>query len=133
MRIKQRLLPKSLTKKTSYENVSTIYEIAHFYNLPNLFNALFSYIERLFTVVSETNNFLQLNFAVIAKILSSSSLHITSEMEVFQALNYWLSHNYEERRVFASDLLLKVRLHLIPKNSLKCLLSESSSLTKNDE
>ena len=76
--------------------MSTFYEIAHFYNLPNLSDALFRYIERLFTVVSETNNFLQLNFSVIAEILVSSSLHITSEVEVFHAVDNWLSQNYEE-------------------------------------
>ena len=57
---------------TTYENVTTFYAIARFYNLKNLSYALFCYIERLFPVVSETKNFLQLNFAVIKKILSSS-------------------------------------------------------------
>ena len=84
--------------------MTTFYEVARFYNLSNLSDALFCYIERFFTVVSGTDKYLQLSFAVVLKILSSSSLHITSELEVLQAVNYWLSHNYEERRVFASDL-----------------------------
>ena len=124
---------KVFENKTTYQNVTVFYEIARFYNVPNLSDALFCYIKRFFTVVSETKNFLQLNFAVIAKILSSSTLHITSELEVLLAVNNWLSHNFEERKVFASDLLLKVRLHLIPKNSLEYLLNESSCIIKDDE
>ena len=124
-------ISKVFNGKFTFEKVTTFYEIANFFKLSNLTDALFCYLKRLFPLVSETENFLQLSFSVVAKILSSSSLHITSEMEVLQAVNYWLSHNYEVRRVFASDLLLKVRLRLIPKNSLKCLLRESSSLTKD--
>ena len=62
------------------------------------------------------------------------SLHITYEIEIFNALDKWLkAHNYEERKVFASSLLLKVRLCLLSENSLKCLLNESSALTRNDD
>ena len=113
--------------------MTTFYEIARFCNLPNLSDSLFCYIERLFTVVSETENFLQQSFAAIAKILSSSSLHVTSELEVFHAVNFWLNHNNEIRRVFARDLLLKVRLRLIPKSSLRYLLRKNCFLTKDDE
>ena len=91
------------------------------------------YIERMFTVVIDTENFLQLSFAVIAKILSSSSLHITSELEVLKAADDWLSHNFEERRIFACNLLLKVRLCLLSGNSLQCMLRESSAMSKDSE
>ena len=90
-------ISKVFKEKFTFEKVTIFYEIAHFFNFPNLSDALFCYIKRLFPLVSETENFLQLSFSVIAKILSSSSLHITSEMEVLQAVNYWLSHNYEVR------------------------------------
>ena len=126
-------ISKTFKDKTTFENVTTFYEIAAFYRLQNLSNGFLCYIERLFTVVAETENFLQLSFALVSKILTSSSLHITSELEVFNALDKWLSHNYEERKVFANSLLLKVRLCLLSKNSLKCLLNEGSALTRNDD
>ena len=47
----------------------------------SIFLKVFCYIERFFTVVAESENFMQLSFALISRILSSSSLHITYELE----------------------------------------------------
>ena len=123
---------KVFKDKTTFENVTIFYKIAAFYKLQNLFNGFLCYIERFFTVVAETENFLKLNFAFVSKILSSSSLHITSELEVLKAAEDWLSYNFEERKSFASDLLLKVRLCLLSENSLKCLLLKSSTFRKDE-
>ena len=43
------------------------------------------FIELHFVMIAETDNFLQLDFKLVNKILSSSCLSITSEVEVFQA------------------------------------------------
>ena len=121
----------TLRENTSFKNVTTYYEIAVFYSLQNLSKDLLCYIERFFTVVAETENFLQLNFLLLSKILSSSSLDITSELEISNAVDNWLKFNFEERKVFASKLLLKVRLCLISNNSLKCILHESSVIRRD--
>ena len=55
-----------------------------------------SYAERCFLMVAETKNFLELEFALVKKILQSSKLHITSELEVFYAANDWISNKSEK-------------------------------------
>lgn len=120
-------------EKTSFKNVAAFYEITATFSLKNLSKALLCYIERFFTVVAETENFQQLSSALVAKVLSSSSLHVTSELEVVNAANGWLSRDFEGRRAFASDLFAKVRLSLLSSGSLERLLRESSAFAGNDE
>ena len=101
--------------------------------MQSLSKDLSCYIERIFTVVAETENFLHLSFVLFSKILSSSSLDITSELEISNAVDSWLAYDFEERKIFASKLLQKVRLCLISNNSLKCILRESSAIRKDEK
>ena len=69
------------------KNILLHYTIAYIFNLSNLAKISMSYAERCFLMVVETNNFLELDFSLVKKILLSSKLHITSELEVFYAIN----------------------------------------------
>ena len=70
-------------------------------------------------MVGDTQNFLELDYFLVAKILASSDLVITSEVEVYNAADRWLKYKIEERRKFAKHLLLKVRLPLLSDNTLQ--------------
>ena len=60
-------------------------------------------------------------------------LHCTSsELEVLNAVGAWLNHNFDERKTFASNLLLKVRFCLFSENSLKCFLRERLALKRDN-
>ena len=98
-------------------------QIAKLFNFTELLKHNLCYIERCFTVVCETRNFIELDFTLVAKILASSELCIDSELEVFQAAEKWVNYDYEERSKHARDLLLKVRLPLLPSHYLNSLLS----------
>ena len=54
---------------------------------------------------------------------------ITSEIEVFKVATRWLNHNLEERSKYAEDLILKIRLHLLPTETLRYLLKNSKNFT----
>ena len=84
-------------------------------------------------MVVETDNFLELDYSLLVKILKSCELLITSEVEVYKAADTWLNFDIENRRKFAKDLLLKVRLPLLSVHTLNHLLSKSSSFTDIDE
>ena len=75
----------------------------------------------------DTKNYLELDFKLIRKILKSSELHITSEIEVFNAADNWISHNIEEKSNFAKSLLLTVRLSLLSDPALNFLLNQTTS------
>ena len=77
-----------------------------------------------FTTVVKTKNFLVLEFSDLMKILKSSGLLITSELEVYEAAEKWLGYDIKNRKKFAIDLLFTVRLSLLTDLSLKKLLKK---------
>ena len=109
-------------------NVLTIYMLAKIFNSEVPAKQTFSYIESCFTTVADTRNFLELDYGFVAKILASSELHITSELEVFNSANSWLSHNLNERKKHAKDVLLKTHLNLLSDHELS-FISKKLSLT----
>lgn len=117
----------------SVKNNLFFYQIAHIFHLTNLSKKCYSYAERCFAEVAETRNFQQLDLALVLKILNSSSLHVTTELEVFNAANDWISCNRKERSEFCKDLLRAVRLPLLSAAALNSLLREASFVTANYE
>ena len=129
--IEERNIHEYLKGRITVKNVAFFYNLAKLYNLPNLAEETFSRIERCFAMVIETNNFLELDYTLVAKVFDTSDLHTTSEREVYNAADKWLMHNTKERCQFSKKLLLKVRLPLLSDRTLKYLLNESSSFTNN--
>ena len=123
---------KHMEDKINIPNVLNFYQLTKLFNVSHLKKTNFTYIQRCFTMLVETQNFLELDFTSISKILASSGLLITSEHEVYNAANAWVSHYIEERSKFAENLLLKVRLPLLSDETLKFLLNKSSSFSNND-
>ena len=115
------VIVKKLQKRIDYINVATYYQIAKNFCSKDLKNKTLKYIERFFTSVCETNNFLELDFNQVAHIVSSSELRIDSELEILSAADDWISYDFEKRRIFAKNLLLKVRLPLLPDNHLNII------------
>ena len=114
---------KYLEEKISIENVATYYKFAETFKLANFIKVTIRYISRWFTMISETENFLMLDFNLISKILACSDLFITSELEVFKVVRAWISLESIERNKYTGDLLLKVRLPLLPENALEYIKS----------
>ena len=56
---------------------------------------------------------------------------ITTEVEVFYAVDKWLNHNIEERSKYAEDLLLKVRFHLLSTETIRHLFNNSKFFKKD--
>ena len=119
--------------KMTNKNVIIFYSLAKLYKKGIISKSSLLYIERCFSMVVETQNFLHLDFNLVAKILASSELNIHSEVEIFNAVITWLKHNSEERSKYAKQLLLKVRLPLLSEHGLKYILNENLSYTNNNE
>ena len=113
--IKDKILPK---------NVATYYRIFEVFKLSNLSKLATTYIQSWFTTVTETKNFLELDFVSLKKILSSSELLITSEIQVFNAVVIWINHDFYKRKKHAKDLIMTVRTNLLPENALEYALNE---------
>ena len=123
---------KHFMKMVSVQNVTLYFKLASIFKLPRIARALLSYIERLFTMVAKSKMFLEMDYDLVRKILLSSCLEITSELEVFDAADEWIRHNQEKRSIRAKDLLLTVRLPLLSEYALQLALSKNSSFRNND-
>ena len=118
---------------TTVKNVTTFFQLAKLHKLTTMAEISLSYIQRCFAMVVESQNFLELEFKQVAKILASSELSLHSEFEVINAANKWLKENSKERNKFAKRLLLLVRLRLLSDHALRNILGNTSSFTQNNE
>ena len=122
-----------IKSEMNVKNNLLYYTVAAIFNLSNLAKTNMSHEERCFLMITETNNFLELDFALVKKILQFSKLHITSELEVFYAINDWISYKLEERINLAKYLLLTIRLPLLSDAALKYIKNETFTVSKVDE
>ena len=124
-------ISKVIQDKLRVKNVVAFYKLAKCYNLATISESSLLYIQRCFSMVIETQNFLHLDFSLVEKVLASSELNIHSEVEIFNAAITWLKFNIEERSKYAKQLLLKVRLPLLSEHALKYIIDKISSITDN--
>ena len=115
----------------SAENAAVLYPLASLFNLTNLKKASYEYLERCFTIIVDDKNFIELEHTHVLRLLKSSELLITSEIEVYNAANRWLNHNIDERSKYAKNLLLKVRLTLLSDETIRLLLSGSAYFSRD--
>ena len=119
--------------KINLQNFTFFFKFADVFHMPKLYQTTLHHIERCFTLAVESSNFLNLNFALVRKILCSSELHLTTEIEVFKAANDWIAYEREERTKFAPALLSTVRLHLLSDDALRSLMREEHHVCETDE
>ena len=93
----------------------------------------FIYMDSWFLIISETDNFLQLEVNLIEEIISRSSLLVTTEIEVYKAVDKWINFNFKERVKFAKRLLHKIRLPLLAERTLKTTLTEKNCFRENKD
>ena len=121
---------KYIKSKITPQNVATHYQLSKLYCFKNISKQTKAYIDCWFTTVADTNNFLELDFELVKKVLLSSDLHITSEIEVFNAAEAWISYNFNGRKKYAKDLLITVRTNLLSKHALKHIIPPDSVFEK---
>ena len=122
-----------IKSKINPQNVATYFCLSKLYNLPDISKVAMDYIQCWFTAVAKTKNFLHLDFPLIKRIVSSSKLNTTSEIEVFTAANDWMSCNFQEKVKHAKHLLLLIRLPLLTKSAFTHVLTKSSAFQEVDE
>ena len=141
MKLNSILYEKSLERNVAHyiknkinKNNFTFYrKLAGVFKVPTLLKASLNFIERWFTVVAETPNFSTLDFNVVKTILKSSELDLTSEVQVLNAVDYWVGSNVENRSKFAAELLLNVRFSSISLLELKSVFGETNHISYIDE
>ena len=124
---------KYMADNITVEKVATYYKVASLFSLFLLYKQSLCYVERCFPMVADSLNFVNLDYNLVAKVVSRSELHIDSELQVYYALDKWLSHNIIERSKYAVDLMLKIRLSLLSHHALTLMLTKNSCFTMSEE
>ena len=76
-----------IENRLQVEKVATFYQFSKFFNIQSLQKTTLGYIEHCFTAVVEVNNFSELYYTLVLRILASAGLLVTSELEVMNAAN----------------------------------------------
>ena len=119
--------------KINTDNAATYYKIASIFALSSLSKLSLCFIERRFTMIADSQNFLKLDSLSVAKILFSDALQIDSELQVYEAAVAWLSNNTNECSKISNNILMRTRLPLLSDDALNFLLRKSSTLYNNEE
>ena len=122
-----------LRNEISFKTVTTYYHLANIFKSKNFEVRCFSYIERCFNTVCNDTNFVELECKEVAKIISSSELRVDSELEVLNAADSWIKYDFEKRRKYAKDFLLKVRFPVIQEQNLSIIAKMGMTFNKIDD
>ena len=126
-------------EKLNVQKAAMYYQVLSMFKQHIIKRSILHYIERFFTQVCTSKSFFNLDIFYLLKVFASSELQITSELEVYNAACAWVDYNYEERYKFAVDILLKIRIPLLPEGVYKNIQNTSaessllSSVGKNKE
>ena len=121
-----------IKNKVTVYNVATFYQITDCFNFSKISKPSLCYIQRFFALVSKEKNFLLLNFTRVANIISSSELNTHSELDVLNAVDEWVSYDFDKRSKFAVSLLSKVRLDLLSDKAMNAVLNCKLAFSKVD-
>ncbi|XP_071824910.1 kelch-like protein 18 [Apostichopus japonicus] len=108
-----------LTARLDPNNCLGIYKFAQTLMCSSLCDASAKFLQRQFTDISYTEEFMALTHSEIRDILKRDDISVPGEELVFEALIRWLKYDIEERRLFLPELLSWVRLPLIRPQILR--------------
>ena len=113
------------------KNAIKLFSVSTVFKLSNLPKLSLCYIERGFPIVADSKDFLELDFVSLVKILLSSELLTDTELQVFNAAEFWLNYS-KERSYYAKAILSRIRLSLLSVPALKNILAKESCFTINN-
>ena len=124
---------KCIRDKVTALNCIPCLSFSKLFRLKKIYKMSLRIIERWFTTVADSEDFLELDFACVSAILNSSELLIDSELQVFNVMAAWLNHKCIVRNKHAKYLLQRVRLSLLTVPALKNILDKNLWISENDE
>ena len=112
---------KFLLKRLNSDNCLGVLSVGRLLSLPSLFEGALAFVERNFSAVSKSEEFLDLPANVLSDLLTRDGLFVHSETEVFDACIRWLKHEWPGRASDACEALSWVRWPCVLPTTLACL------------
>ena len=104
---------KFLQSQLDSGNCIGIRDYASIYSCKELEMSATQFLYQHFLEVKDTDEFVQLQFDQLVKLLNSSNIQVRSEEDVYISLENWLYHDFEQRQQFVSEILKCIRLPLL--------------------
>ncbi|KHJ41240.1 kelch repeat protein [Trichuris suis] len=110
-----------LERQMSVTNCLALKMFAEVHSCTELGNFAGAYIEKYFREVMETEDFCHISFEYLEELLSSDSLQVDKEDQVFDALIRWINYDVAGRSKYLYNLLENVRFSFV---SPFCLIED---------
>ncbi|KAJ8010960.1 hypothetical protein DPEC_G00080580 [Dallia pectoralis] len=107
---------KKREKRLSLSNSLAIFRLGLMLDCPRLAVSARNYACERFTLIARDDDFLALGPSELAAILTSDTLNVEKEEEVFEAVEKWVGQDVETRLKDLPDLMDCVRLRLVNKD-----------------
>ena len=122
-----------LEKKVTPENCLYNYYFADKYQCTDLKESSCEVIQKRFSIVMETDDFLNLDVKQVMEWVASDDVVVRAEEQIFHGIVKWVSHNKSEREKDFPELLRQVRLMSISRDFLCNSLVKEELVTANIE
>jgi len=120
-------------ENVTIENCVFNYYFADKYQCMELKEKCGEVINSNFSVIMETEDFLNLDVKQVMEWVSSDDITVSAEEEVFKGIVKWVTYNKRERESYFSDLLRQVCLMSISQDFLFDKLVKEELITTNIE
>ena len=94
-------------------NCLSIRKFADMHNCIGLWRKCNMFMQQRFPEIALHEEFLELGFKEVEKIISDSNLNVRGEEQVYEAAMAWVKHDLEARKGYMGDLLQCVRVPLM--------------------
>ena len=106
-----------------------IYRFADGHNIEALTGIALNYIHDNFHLVSQEEEFQEINKNLLTELISSEYLRVDSEYQVFSATMNWINYDIANRRRYIFEVLKHVRLPLVATKLLESYVNNCTDLS----
>ena len=106
-----------------------IYRFADGHNIEGLSEIALNYIHDNFHLVSQEEEFQEINKDLLSELISSEYLRVDSEYQVFVATMNWINYDIANRRRYIFEVLKHVRLPLVATKLLESYVNNCTDLS----
>ena len=125
LRTDENVYVEDLKKFIKNKNIFCFLRVAKLYSLKLLNSFLVTVVENNFVRFSKTLGFKNIDHKTFKAFISASTITVSSETEVFQAVVNWIEYDEKSRKHYMCDLLKFVRLPLLTDEIIEKLVKNN--------
>lgn len=124
---------KFLETQLDCSNCLGIHAFAQIHSCTDLMEKAWEHIEKNFTAVSRSEEFLNLSLDQIIQIISSDELNVEKEEVIFEAVFAWIMADEKERKSYLNELFPLVRIGLLSLRFMQDKVVKNKLILDNDQ